>query len=229
MGPVMDVDLSETVPAPVGYHDPVYTENDSMLPTLGNLFYLDASGFTNDGRSNPNVDIMTEFARVNAFLYMIRACEHVFPTDTAYTTFYGGSQFQDMSDHPVITGEKVGVRLTPEMCRNAGITSGVCVSTAAGAYQFTRPTWEGLRKASKYGERLVDFSPMNQDSAAVRLLMEIGAYPLIVAGDFTGALYAAGKRWASLPGAIGKQGQKSNDYVLARYNEGLQIAQSNMG
>lgn len=203
-----------------GYHDPVYTEFD--LPPVGLSNLTDNTGDLSDGRSNPEVDFMTEQQRVNAFLYVLRSCEHIFPDNVvngaAYNTFFGGSTFNDMSNHPVNTGEKSGIRLPRQMCINAGIKDGVCVSTAAGAYQFTVGTWNNIRARAP---RLPDFSPASQDAAAVRLLQEIGAYPKIVAGDFAGAVQVAGKRWASLPGAIGKQGQKSNAFVLARYQEGL--------
>lgn len=160
--------------------------------------------------------------RRDAFLFMIRCCEHS-AADVAegvdYQTFYGGARFWDLSDHPVITGEMQGVPLPAQMCINAGFKSGVCVSTAAGAYQFTRPTWVSVRAQ---GARLPDFTPESQDAGALRLLEQIGALAAIDRGDVRGAIALAGKRWASLPGAIGKQGQRSYDFALSKFNEGLQ-------
>jgi len=173
--------------------------------------------------------------RLRAFLYVLRSAEHLFPRDVigdaAYNTFYGHSTFFDMSDHPVNTGEKVGVPLPPAMCRNAGFPSGKCVSTAAGAYQFTRPTWNGLSGRDSSGKPasnpkwgyLPDFSIASQDQAAIRLLQEIGALDEIVNGNFDAAVKIAGKKWASLPGAVAKQNQRSKEWVLARYNEAIRM------
>lgn len=170
--------------------------------------------------------------RLRAFLYVLRASEHLFPRDVigdaSYNTYFGGTTFLDMSDHPVNTGEKTGVPLPAATCRNAGLKAG-CVSTAAGAYQFTRPTWNGLSGRDSRGQPasnpkwgyLPDFSKESQDQAAIRLLQEIGALPAILAGDLDTALKLAGKKWASLPGAVAKQSQRSPAFVLARYNEAL--------
>ena len=158
-----------------------------------------------------------------AALYMLRSCEHTSAAvadQTDYQTFYGGTLFWDMSDHPVNTGELQGVPLPSQVCINAGFSDGVCVSTAAGAYQFTRPTWDEIRDYG--GSHLPDFTPESQDAAALRLLAKIGALPLIDAGNITAAIPVMGKRWASLPGAIGKQGQRSVDFALAKFSEGLQ-------
>lgn len=168
---------------------------------------------------------MTNEQRLNAFLFMIRASEHVYPrdvlNDACYNIFYGGSYFENMIDHPVITGEKVGVPLPAAMCRASGFASGKCVSTAAGAYQIIKPTWSAIRAASP---RLNDFSPASQDEAARRLLAQCGALPLIYAGDITGAIQKASKLWASLPGSTAQQNPKSLSFALARFNEGLSVA-----
>ena len=157
-----------------------------------------------------------------AFLYMIRSAEHRWPDDVdsglAYQTFYGGSRFQNLSDHPVITREKQGVPLPANFCRAAGFASGVCVSTAAGAYQFTKPTWAALK--SKL--RLPDFSPASQDAAALELLREIGALRYVDAGQFQAAIQVASKRWASLPGSTAQQGGKSTNFLMARLDDAFQ-------
>lgn len=161
---------------------------------------------------------------LRAFLYMLRSAEHKFPddvveSDNSYQVFFGGSYFSDISDHPVLTGEKVGVRLPDSMCIKAGYKPG-CVSTAAGAYQLTKPTWQGLRNIPP---RLPDFSPVSQDEAARRLLAQIGALPYIERGDFATAIRIAGQRWASLPGARGGQKQRSPAFAQARIDEGLAL------
>ena len=160
-------------------------------------------------------------ANVAAFLYMIRATEHTFPrdveTDACYNIFYGGSVFKDLSDHPVITGEKKGVPLAAATCRASGLKPG-CVSTAAGAYQIIKPTWVGVRDQLP---RLPDFSPSSQDEAARRLLDQVGALELIRAGDITGGINRASKLWASLPGSMAKQNPRAIQYALDRFAEGL--------
>lgn len=165
-------------------------------------------------------------ARINALLYAIRTAEVTnVPDPERYFIGYGYRRFSDYSEHPVRTrrfptgpGELQPVPLSAEMCRNAGLNP-PCVSTAAGAYQFTRPTWEGLRAAGRYGPRLPDFSPESQDEAARRLLMEIGAIGPLNAGDIQTAVRIAGARWASLPGSTAKQGGKTMSQVLAYFTE----------
>lgn len=162
--------------------------------------------------------------RVAAFLYMLGSAEvgeRAMRDGTAYQTFYGGSRFFNLADHPVLTGEKKGVRLPDEWCRRAGFSPG-CVSTAAGAYQFTVGTWSEMRAAGAWGARLPDFSPASQDEAARRLLLKIGALPLIEGGDFDNALWRASSRWASLPGSTAGQGGKSYADTLALFNRGLE-------
>jgi lysozyme len=154
---------------------------------------------------------------VAAFLYMIRRAEHdaaKVATGTDYTEFYGGTQFSDLSDHPLNTGEKVGVPLKPEQCRALGYMSGVCVSTAAGAYQIIRPTWDRIRKLNP---PLPDFSPASQDAAAIRLLNEKGLLRIVDAGDVQTAIAGASSLWASLPGSNAGQNPRSLDEVLAFY------------
>lgn len=166
---------------------------------------------------------------LSAFLYMIRSCEHVYPRDVqggdnalAYTTFYGGERFSDLSDHPVITGELEPIKLSDAMCRAAGLGPG-CVTSAAGAYQLIKPTWERLKKAKGAMQPLWDFSPASQDEAAVRLLDEIGATKLIQAGRIEDAIKVASKVWASLPGSTAQQNPKKLQYALDRFAEGLTL------
>lgn len=161
--------------------------------------------------------------RISAFLYMIRSCEHVYPRDVvsnaAYSIFYGGQRFYNFADHPTITGELRPVKLSDAVCAASGLGPG-CVSSAAGAYQFIRPTWTRLR--DKYG--IPDFSPASQDEAATRLLDELGVTQLLREGDVTGAIALASGTWASLPGSKAQQGPKTALYALDRYAEGLGYA-----
>lgn len=156
---------------------------------------------------------------VQAFLYMIRSCEHRFPTDVVnddcYEIFYGGTRFDDLSDHPVITGELAPVPLPEHMCKAAGLNS-PCYSTAAGAYQMIRPTWTRLR--DQLG--LDDFSKDSQDRAAVELLRQNGIIAMIEAGEIEAAIKKAGKVWAGLPGNTYQQSPKQLKYALDRFAEG---------
>lgn len=166
-----------------------------------------------NSESNGEINSDAE-ARAKAFLYMIRVLET--GSGDLYNVFYGGSRFFDMSNHPVITGEKKGVPLSAATCRAAGFPSGVCVSTAAGAYQITKPTW------LQFGANLPDFSPESQDEAALRLLRHTGALDAIAANDFDTALRLASKRWASLPFSTAQQNPKSYAYALSQYRDYLE-------
>lgn len=171
----------------------------------------------------PIIDTGNPMQNLDAFLYAIRCSEHVYPRDTVsdacYNIFYGGARFTDMSDHPANTGERRGVSLPAAVCAASGLGPG-CVSTAAGAYQIIRSTWNKIREQSP---RLPDFSPASQDEAARRLLAQCGALPLIEMGDFNGALAKASKLWASLPGSKAQQNPKQFAYVADRFAEGLEI------
>jgi muramidase (phage lysozyme) len=161
--------------------------------------------------------------RVRAFLRTIRTLEHS-PQAVArgddYTTFYGGGHFTDLTNHPVLTGEMRGVPLPRAMCIAAGYSDGVCVSTAAGAYQFIVPTWSDVRGISP---RLPDFSVQSQDIAAVRLLKKTGALQSVLSDDIDGALRLASSRWASLPYSTARQNPKSIMYALSTYQRNLGV------
>jgi len=201
---------NEYVPyAGENYFDPVY----DYIPDDNYYDAYDFQGFQ---------EMSTNEQKLNAFLFMIRSAEHVYPRDVlnnaCYNIFYGGDYFTNMSDHPVNTGEMRGVPLPAAMCIASGFASGKCVSTAAGAYQIIRPTWNRVRSMEP---RIPDFSQASQDEAARRLLAECGALPLIYAGDVEGAVRKASKLWASLPGSSAQQNPKSLAFVLARYEDGI--------
>ena len=173
-------------------------------------------------------DIQTSYTPddlMSAFLAMIRRAEVGGWDDAArYRTFFGGARFNDLSDHPVATGEMRGVRLSDAMCRGAGFGPG-CVSTAAGAYQFILPTWRRLRAAGGGGPgspRLPDFSPASQDEAARRLVRQIGADILLLQGRLTDAIQRAGTQWASLPGSRAGQPQRRMDTLVGWFSDALE-------
>lgn len=140
-----------------------------------------------------------------AFLLMLQKSEGMYNYANPYGTLVGGGQFRDFSKHP---NQLVKVN-------NKGL-----YSTAAGAYQFLKHTWDGV--AAKLG--LTDFSPENQDRAAIELVAQHGAYSDVITGDIKTAIYKCRKEWASLPGAdYAGQGMRSLSSLLAFYSQILPI------
>ena len=129
---------------------------------------------------------------IRAFLRAIRLGEGTSGQD-GYSIIVGGDHFTDFSAHP-----RKSVYL-----ENYGIWS-----TAAGAYQFIFPTWNALR--ARYG--FSDFSPGNQDLAAVALIRdECHAVDDIMAGRLQDAIRKCSTQWASLPGS--RAGQRTEMYA----------------
>ncbi|MFG4301838.1 hypothetical protein ACF0AV_15360 [Acinetobacter baumannii] len=110
-----------------------------------------------------------------------------------YNTLFGNERLSDLSWHP---GIKKGFTQTDGK-KNA--------TTAADRYQFLEDTWNGVAK--QLG--LKDFSPKNQDIAAVALLAQNGALPSVLKGDFKTAIQKSGSTWASLPSSPYAQPKKS--------------------
>lgn len=142
-----------------------------------------------------------EQQNIDAFLWMLRVSEG---TDSlnGYSMLVGGGQFNGFADHP-----RVLVSLP-----NLGIKS-----SAAGAYQILRRTWDDVRE--RIGAS--DFSPAWQDRAAVELIRRRGALADVKAGRFAAAVEKCKREWASLPGA----GYGQHENTLAR----LQTAYTNAG
>lgn len=86
-------------------------------------------------------------------------------------------------------------------------------STAAGAYQFLHRTWAGL--VAEYG--FTDFSPANQDMAAVALIAGRGALEDVLGGRIEEAIEKCKLEWAGLPGSPHGQRTEELDKVLAEY------------
>lgn len=143
-------------------------------------------------------------ANVRAWLAVIRQAEGTERTGNPYAACYGYSHtIMDFSDHPAVTGEWRGLRLPDGMCLRAGYGPG-CVSSAAGAYQIKKGTWQALQRALQ----LSDFGPECQDRAAVELTRQRGALEDVKAGRFAKAVHACRNEWASLPGNSYGQGAK---------------------
>jgi len=161
-----------------------------------------------------NTNTTTAGRNVAAFLAMIQRAEGTSGGGRdAYRVCYGYRHtIASLRDHPAVTGEWRGERLSDAMCANAGFGPG-CVSTAAGAYQIIRPTWVRLR--DRLGLR--DFGPAAQDAAAVELIRSRGALIDVQAGRVADAIHKCRQEWASLPGNYAKQGQRSASELLAWY------------
>ena len=150
-----------------------------------------------------------------AMLAAIKACEGTANQPDPYRVCFGYRHtIQNLQAHPAVSGEWRGEKLSDAMCAGAGRGPG-CVSTAAGAYQMIKPTWLGL--AQRLGLR--DFGPTSQDAAAGLLLRDCGALQKLNRGDLAGAVQAARRTWASLPGAGYGQGEKTLAWVADRYLE----------
>jgi muramidase (phage lysozyme) len=134
-------------------------------------------------------------ANVSAFLSMIAFAEGTDGPD-GYRMLFGKKLFDSYADHP-----RVYVPF-----RNTS-------SSAAGRYQILARTWDTL--ARRLG--LMDFSPDNQDAAAVELIRERGALNDVKAGRTAAAVDKVRKVWASLPGAGYSQPERSINQLLAAY------------
>lgn len=110
-----------------------------------------------------------------------------------YNTLFGGGKFDSYGAHPNVRAEFT------ETTGNKNTT------TAAGRYQFLNSTWGVIAK--KYG--LKDFSPKNQDLAAIALIKGRGALGDVMKGDLNKAVGKLGGEWASLPSSTAPQPKKS--------------------
>ena len=128
---------------------------------------------------------------VVAFLRAIRLGEGT-SDEAGYYRIVGGGTFTNDATHPNV---KVYIKRYD------------VYSTAAGAYQIIRGTWNGLVK--QYG--FLDFSPDNQDLAAVALIVEKKALDDVKAGRLADAVRKCATIWASLPGSTA--GQRTEDYA----------------
>lgn len=115
--------------------------------------------------------------QIRAFMAVIRRGEGTGDAG-GYKRLFGGGTFDSYATHPNILVKASGY-----------------ASTAAGAYQFIKSTWD--ETAAIMG--LPDFSPTSQDIGALGRLAYRGAIDDILRGDFIAALKKTGKEWASLP------------------------------
>ena len=110
-----------------------------------------------------------------------------------YNTGFGNTRFDSLQSHP---------NIRKQFKQTDGKTN---TTTAAGRYQFLKGTWDGA--ARQYG--LKDFSPQNQDIAALALMAQNGSLPYVLKGDFQTAVKKSGGTWASLPSSTYAQPKRS--------------------
>nr|WP_315862892.1 MULTISPECIES: glycoside hydrolase family 104 protein [unclassified Thermosynechococcus] len=136
-----------------------------------------------------------------AWLELISWCEGTSGPD-GYRVCFTGVKFDGFQDHP----------------RKVHCAGRLC-SDAAGKYQFLSSTWDECRKALQ----LPDFSPDNQDQAALYLIDRRGALENIDKLQVANALDKLSWEWASLPNSrgIGRYGQpvKTLDQINAKLSE----------
>jgi muramidase (phage lysozyme) len=90
-------------------------------------------------------------------------------------------------------------------------------SSAAGKYQFSQKMWAKLAKLI----HAKDFSPINQERAAVYLLIDSGAMKHIKKGRFHLALRKVRRIWASIPGGPYNQPAKKERALRQVFKERL--------
>lgn len=179
---------------------------DALIDTGENLFNLLTE-------QDADVDDTTAAANIAAFTKVLRLAEGT-EGQGGYRACFGYKHtIADMSDHPAVTGEWRGERLSDAMCANAGFGPG-CVSSAAGAYQIIKGTWLNVR--NELG--LPDFSAASQDLAAIELIRRRGALEDVKAGRFADAVRKCRNEWASLPGNYARQGQRSSETLVGWYS-----------
>lgn len=134
--------------------------------------------------------------KVRTMLNLIAQTEGV---KWGYNTLFGNQKIDNLTTHPNL---KKAFKQTDGK---------INYTTAAGRYQFIKPTWDNL--VQQYG--LKDFSPRSQDIGAIALLAENGALPYVLKGDYQTAVKKSGGTWASLPSAPAKYAQPKRgwDYV----------------
>lgn len=90
------------------------------------------------------------------------------------------------------------------------------VTTAAGLYQITKPTWNDH---GENGMGLTDFTPDTQDLIAVSILRRRGVIEKIEEGDIEAGVSQASRQWAALPMGRGQAGRYEQPYVKFEHFE----------
>ena len=92
------------------------------------------------------------------------------------------------------------------------------VTTAAGLYQITKPTWHDH---GEDGMGLTDFTPETQDLIAVSILRRRGVIEKIKEGDVEAGVSQASRQWAALPKGHGQTGRYNQPYVEFEHFEAV--------
>lgn len=134
------------------------------------------------GKDDPVIEVPQSRAaqsNLGAFLSVIRAGE----SSDNYGALVGGGEFTDYTAHPWYSEGWRGIKRADGR-----------LTTAAGAYQITRTTYDDL--TSKFAFPGPDlFSPQNQDAMAIRLLIRRGAFDHVLRGDIQSACAALRDEW----------------------------------
>ncbi len=140
---------------------------------------------------------------VRAFLDVIAYAEGTYGPD-GYRMLFGGDLFSSYRDHPRI------IIAAPSRGRQ------LC-SSAAGRYHFLERTWDDI--APSINAR--DFSPRNQDKAALEILRTKGALSDILTNNPEYAIRKLNRMWASFPGSPYGQPTKPMRDLACFYRERL--------
>lgn len=135
------------------------------------------------------VSVSITNTNMRAFLSLIQHTEGTDKYINPYKVMFTGKIFNDLSKHP-----------------NTLNVSGRYRSTAAGAYQFLKRTYDSLKMS--------DMQPLTQDLAAIQLIKNAGAYNDVINGNFQTAVKKCASTWASLPTSPYGQPTKKMSYVL---------------
>jgi hypothetical protein len=133
-----------------------------------------------------------------------------------YRCCYGYSHvIVSLIDHPAVDNPRRPAEWLGESLAGLGSQYLHSISTAAGAYQITRPTWLEIQGVLK----LPDFTASSQDDAAIFLVKEKGALSLVNFGQFEKAVDLCSGVWASLPGSTSGQPQRDIADLVAIYQQ----------
>lgn len=127
-----------------------------------------------------------------------------------YRIAFGGGTFDSLDNHP---------NTLTAFTQTDGKAN---KSSAAGAYQFLKPTWDDV--SSKLG--LKDFSPRSQDIAALELINRAGALQDVLKGDTSAAFSKLGGTWASLPSSPYAQPKRSQGFIEQALNAVIPAAEA---
>lgn len=150
-----------------------------------------------------------------AFLKVIQFTEGTAKSINPYAVVFGfGYTIKDFSDHPSNLGTWTGKTLNDNICLRANQNTG-CKSTASGAYQFLKSTWNGIKEAIPG----IKFNATGQDMAALYLIKKRGAIDDIDNGRFYDAIAKCSKEWASFPGSPYGQPTKKIEEIVKVFTD----------